>query len=36
MIKMAFFDTKPYDKIWFDKLKDEYDIKIKYYESRLT
>lgn len=36
MIKMAFFDTKPYDKIWFDKLKDEYDVKIKYYESKLN
>lgn len=36
MIKMAFFDTKPYDKVWFDKLKDEYDVKIKYYESKLN
>lgn len=36
MIKIAFFDTKPYDKIWFDKCSEKYDIKIKYYESKLT
>ena len=36
MIKMAFFDTKPYDKVWFDKLKDQYGISIKYFESKLN
>lgn len=36
MIKMAFFDTKPYDRIWFDRLKEEYGIQIKYYESKLN
>ncbi|MBQ8525422.1 MAG: 2-hydroxyacid dehydrogenase [Clostridia bacterium] len=35
-MKMAFFDTKPYDRIWFDRLKDDYGIKIKYYESKLN
>ncbi len=36
MVKAAFFDTKPYDKIWFDKLSKKYDIQIKYYESKLN
>ena len=34
MEKIAFFDTKPYDKIWFDKLNTEYDIK--YIDYKLT
>ncbi len=36
MIKMAFFDTKPYDKIYFDALKDKYGVCIKYFESKLN
>lgn len=36
MKKVAFFDTKPYDNVWFDKLKGEFDIDFKYYESKLT
>ncbi|MBE7052410.1 MAG: 2-hydroxyacid dehydrogenase [Ruminococcaceae bacterium] len=36
MIKIAFFDAKPYDKIWFDKCSDRFDMKIKYYDSKLT
>ncbi len=36
MKKLAFFDTKPYDKIWFEKLKTEYDIDFKYLETRLN
>ncbi len=36
MIKMAFFDTKPYDKVCFDNLKESYDTKIKYFESKLN
>lgn len=36
MIKIAFFDTKPYDKHWFDKINEKYDMKIKYYESKLN
>lgn len=34
MEKIAFFDTKPYDKVWFDKLNTDYTIK--YIESKLT
>lgn len=36
MNKVAFFDTKPYDKIYFDKLKSEYGIEIEYFESKLS
>ncbi len=33
MEKIAFFDTKPYDKIYFDKRNKEFEIE--YFESRL-
>lgn len=33
MEKIAFFDTKPYDRIWFDRLNGEFEIV--YFESRL-
>ncbi len=33
MEKVAFFDTKPYDRIWFDKLNKNFEIE--YFESRL-
>ncbi len=33
MEKIAFFDTKPYDRIWFDRLNREFEIE--YFESRL-
>lgn len=33
---IAFFDAKPYDKIWFDQYKDKYDIDIVYIENKLT
>ncbi len=36
MKKLAFFDTKPYDKVWFDKLKGEYDVEFKYLDTRLN
>lgn len=36
MNKVAFFDTKPYDKIYFDKLKEQYGIEIEYFESKLS
>ncbi len=36
MIKVAFFDTKPYDKIYFDELKEQYGIEIEYFESKLS
>lgn len=35
MDRVAFYDTKPYDKIWFDRLCGEYGIDIKYIEGRL-
>lgn len=34
MIKLAFFDTKPYDKKWFDKFNKNYEII--YFESKLN
>ncbi len=36
MNKVAFFDTKPYDKLYFDELKDEYGVEIEYFESKLS
>ena len=35
MYKVAFFDTKPYDRPWFDRLKERYGIEIKYLDNRL-
>ncbi|MBQ4146186.1 MAG: 2-hydroxyacid dehydrogenase [Clostridia bacterium] len=35
-MKIAFFDTKPYDKPAFDKFAGEKGIKIKYYETKLN
>ncbi len=35
-MKIAFFDTKPYDKPAFDKYAGEKGIKIKYYETKLN
>ncbi len=35
-MKIAFFDTKPYDKASFDRCKDGKDIEIKYYETKLN
>ncbi|MEG0771486.1 MAG: 2-hydroxyacid dehydrogenase [Clostridia bacterium] len=34
MKKIAFFDVKPYDKVWFDKLNKNYEIK--YFENKLN
>lgn len=34
MKTIGFFDTKPYDKIWFDRLNQHYHIR--YFEHRLT
>ena len=36
VFKVAFFDTKPYDKIYFDALKNDYGVEIEYFESKLT
>lgn len=35
-MKIAFFDTKPYDRAAFDRFSGENDIKIKYYETKLN
>lgn len=34
MKKLAFFDTKPYDRLWFDRLNRDYDIT--YFEEKLN
>lgn len=34
-MKIAFFDTKPYDKASFDRFASENDIKFKYFETKL-
>ena len=36
MKTIAFFDTKPYDKIWFDRYQEQYGIEIKYFENRFN
>lgn len=35
-MKIAFFDTKPYDKPSFDRYGEEYGIKFKYFETKLN
>ncbi|MBE6542041.1 MAG: 2-hydroxyacid dehydrogenase [Ruminococcaceae bacterium] len=35
-MKIAFFDTKPYDKPAFDKFGAEYGVDFKYYETKLN
>ena len=35
-MKIAFFDTKPYDRSSFDELVPAYEVEIKYFESKLT
>lgn len=36
LMKIAFFDTKPYDKASFEKFTQDKDIKIKYFETKLS
>ncbi len=36
MKKIAFFDAKPYDKIWFEKLNKDYNFNILYFENKLN
>ena len=33
---ISFYDTKPYDKYFFDKQKEQYDFTINYYEEKLN
>jgi D-lactate dehydrogenase len=35
MNKICFFDTKPYDKPFFEELKGKFDIEIEYFENKL-
>lgn len=35
-MKIAFYDTKPYDRASFDKYKEEYGISFKYFETKLN
>lgn len=35
MNNVAFYDTKPYDKRWFDEYKDKFGVSIKYLDNRL-
>lgn len=35
MNRICFFDTKQYDKIYFEQLKEQYNIEIEYFEPKL-
>ena len=35
-MKIAFYSTKPYDKIYFEPKSHEYDMKIHFYETACT
>ena len=35
-MKIAFYDTKPYDKIWFETLIEEYGYEVKFFEHKLN
>jgi D-lactate dehydrogenase len=35
-MKIAFFDTKPYDERFFNEILNEYNFKIKYFENKLN
>lgn len=35
-MKIAFFDSKPYDRETFDAIKEKFKVTIKYYEGKLT
>ncbi len=36
MKKISFYDAKPYDRLYFDKLKDKYAFEINYFEPKLS
>ncbi len=36
MKKLSFYDTKPYDKLFFDELTDKYNVEIEYHEVKLN
>ena len=35
-MKISFYDTKPYDKIFFDKENEKYGYEIRYFETKLS
>jgi len=35
-LKIAFYDAKPYDKVWFDTLAGQYDCELKYFDFKLN
>jgi D-lactate dehydrogenase len=35
-MKLAFFDAKPHDIEWFDRMNEKYGFEIKYFESKLN
>ena len=35
-MKIAFYDTKPYDRIWFEPLSEEYGYTLKFYDHKLN
>lgn len=35
-MRICFFDTKPYDKVYFDLYKEKYGFEIDYYETKLN
>ena len=36
MKKIAFFDAKPYDRVWFDKSNGDYGFDLRYFENKLS
>ncbi len=35
-MRMAFYDTKPYDRLWFEPLSREYGVTLKFFEHKLN
>lgn len=35
-MKIAFYDTKPYDKIWFEPMINEYGYEVKFFDNKLN
>ena len=36
MDKAAFYDTKPYDRIWFERLQGKYGVELSFLEYKLS
>lgn len=35
-MKVSFYDTKPYDKIWFEPMMNEYGYEVKFFDNKLN